>query len=130
MPSVTHRATLPSRSSPKLQKEDRARDCGMPRSMRSARSAPRRRKQPFLKSSKVKNEGARSMLVSFKICIAFLVLVPALVFPQGVIRCPDANGSLGVRWNWAKKEASSRGANGYWIGYSFMREMEKNSMVG
>src|SRR5436309_9199245 len=70
------------------------------------------------------------MLVSFKICIAFLVLAPALVFPQGVIRCPDANASLGVRWNWAKKETSSRGANGYWIGYSFMREMEKNSMVG
>ncbi len=68
------------------------------------------------------------MTIGSLFCV--LLLSPAPGLDVQVIRCPDATKSLDARWQWARQEASSRKLDGYWVGYSFQREMERNSMIG
>ncbi len=68
-----------------------------------------------------------------RILIAALALTGAavLAISQKVVRAPQTEGSLPVRMDWARKEASRRGFHdGYWTGYSIRRLMGERSTIG
>lgn len=64
--------------------------------------------------------------------LALLILSPGANAPaQQVTLCPDTGRNLAGRWEWAQKEASTRGyKEGYWTGYSIEKMMEQNSFIG
>lgn len=55
----------------------------------------------------------------------------AVGLSQEVLRHPKSKASLKQRWEWGEKQAGANNfRNGYWIGYSIKKLMNKNSYTG
>jgi len=71
-------------------------------------------------------------IASYPVALFLILAGCAQTFSEEkVIRCPNPNISLEARRAWAQGEAKAKGmSDGYWIGYSIQRPMEKNSFIG
>jgi HEAT repeat protein len=70
-----------------------------------------------------------SLLVA--LIAALLAPTPARGEELPAVLAPEPLGALAQRWDWATQEASRRGLHdGYWIGTSLRRLMDRNEFVG
>ncbi|MFQ5568106.1 MAG: HEAT repeat domain-containing protein [Rhodothermales bacterium] len=70
-------------------------------------------------------------IVTIGLLFTVLVLCPARLQAQDVIRHPDASEVLGQKWAWAEEQAGQHDfQRGYWIGYSIERLMGEQSYIG
>ncbi|MBI1808234.1 MAG: HEAT repeat domain-containing protein [Ignavibacteria bacterium] len=73
----------------------------------------------------------RAQLLLLTVIALLFVASTAYQQSEKVVRHPDSNTQLIDRWKWARVEAESRKfSNGYWIGYSIQRLMQRNWSIG